>query len=299
MSHITRSLLSLEALAHGDAFGETLRSSVLNAEDYARVVRRRELPEPPWYWTDDTAMATGILEALLRHGTLVGHQQDLAAIFGRNERLGVRSYTMKMVEVLKEMDGQKGENWRELSSAMFGGTGSYGNGSAMRVPPLALAAAYVAQGGRSASELLHYVLQNTPVSEVRSNCGKVSSVPFVVEELSRAVEVLGDGNKTSCQDTVPFCLWCCCVFLSIPKMPFADLMWLTATPYGDVDTNCAIVGGIVASALDTAGLSGEWYEMREPLMIPTWDPLAPELWPLGVPKTGKGLHPVCPFTQYL
>ena len=30
----------------------------------------------------------------------------------------------------------KGEDWRDVSKSMFGGTGSYGNGGAMRIAPL-------------------------------------------------------------------------------------------------------------------------------------------------------------------
>jgi len=40
-------------------------------------------------------------------------------------------------------------------------------------------------------------------------------------------------------------------------------MWQTASGFGDVDTTCAIVGGIVA--LNTPELPQEWLSQREPL----------------------------------
>jgi len=41
---------------------------------------------------------------------------------------------------------------------------------------------------------------------------------------------------------------------------------------GDADTNCAIVGGVVALFVGPAGLPPEWVERREPL--PEW--ISPE-----------------------
>ena len=42
-------------------------------------------------------------------------------------------------------------------------------------------------------------------------------------------------------------------------------MWTTASALGDVDTTCAIVGGIVALAVGSEGIPAEWLARREPL----------------------------------
>jgi ADP-ribosylglycohydrolase len=48
----------------------------------------------------------------------------------------------------------------------------------------------------------------------------------------------------------------------------AEALWTTASPGGDMDTTCAIVGGIVAGRTGTAGVPREWLVACEPL--PPW-----------------------------
>lgn len=73
--------LSLEGLSVGDAFGERFFGPV-------RAIRARlgsrELPPPPWGYTDDTVMALGVAEVLGRHGRI--DQDDLALTFARRYR---------------------------------------------------------------------------------------------------------------------------------------------------------------------------------------------------------------------
>lgn len=51
-------------------------------------------------------------------------------------------------------------------------------------------------------------------------------------------------------------------------------MWTAASVGGDVDTICAIVGGIVALGVGRAGLSDEWLAAREALSLPSIDTIA-------------------------
>ncbi len=62
-------------------------------------------------------------------------------------------------------------------------------------------------------------------------------------------------------DTVPYALWCAARCLN----DFADALWSTATGLGDVDTTCAMVGGIVALSVGHDALPREWLRRREPL----------------------------------
>jgi ADP-ribosylglycohydrolase len=78
--------------------------------------------------------------------------------------------------------------------------------------------------------------------------------------------VLGCGRRTSAHDTVPFTLWAAARHLGNYEQAF----WSTAQAGGDVDTTCAIVGGIVATRADGAPPQ-EWLERTEPL--PTWTPV--------------------------
>jgi hypothetical protein len=59
-------------------------------------------------------------------------------------------------------------------------------------------------------------------------------------------------------------LWCAASYLT----DYEAALWHTASGRGDVDTNCAIVGGIVGARVGLAGIPAEWIQSREPL--PNW-----------------------------
>jgi ADP-ribosylglycohydrolase len=46
---------------------------------------------------------------------------------------------------------------------------------------------------------------------------------------------------------------------------FEDALWETVNGGGDIDTNCAIVGGIVAMRTGSEAIPAEWLRRREPL----------------------------------
>jgi ADP-ribosylglycohydrolase len=83
-------------------------------------------------------------------------------------------------------------------------------------------------------------------------------VPFdtSVEPLVRA---LGNGSLITCQDTVPLCLWIAARYLD----DYQSAVVATVRARGDVDTNSAIVGGIVALATGPDGIPGDWRRDRE------------------------------------
>jgi ADP-ribosylglycohydrolase len=72
---------------------------------------------------------------------------------------------------------------------------------------------------------------------------------------------VGCGDQITAMDTVPFCLWMAAAHLT----NYEDALWTTARVGGDIDTNCAIVGGIVALAVGTDGIPLEWQGRREGL----------------------------------
>jgi len=48
---------------------------------------------------------------------------------------------------------------------------------------------------------------------------------------------------------------------------YQEAMWTTVSARGDIDTNCAIVGGIVALYVGAEGLPDLWRQAREPLPV--------------------------------
>jgi len=123
--------LSLTALAMGDAFGERFfghPSTVL------MLIEERALPsQPVWKWTDDTAMAISIVDVLAEFQTI--DQDALATLFAQRyvaDRLrGYGGGAHCLLEAIA-----LGSPWRVESEGLFGGSGSYGNGGAMRAAPI-------------------------------------------------------------------------------------------------------------------------------------------------------------------
>lgn len=68
MDLVDRARLSLLGLATGDSFGETLVGDPV--EVATRVAKRLISVRWPWRWTDDTAMASSIVEVLGRRGEI-------------------------------------------------------------------------------------------------------------------------------------------------------------------------------------------------------------------------------------
>ncbi len=276
---LARARLALDGLSVGDAFGETFFRG-----DAAGRLERRELAKGKWRWTDDTAMALGIVEVIEKHGAI--EQSALAATFARNyTREPDRGYGRAAHSIL-QMIGS-GIPWHVAAGSVFGGAGSMGNGSAMRIAPLgaffaddldrvveqarlsaevthrhsegiagAIATAVAAAAASSGrTDLLAAALARTPDGDVRRGLVKAAALKGTWREAARD---LGNGSAVTCPDTVPFCLWAAEHYLG----SYAEAMWATASAFGDIDTNCAIVGGIVALR---SAVPADWVARREPL----------------------------------
>jgi ADP-ribosylglycohydrolase len=217
----------------------------------------------------------------------------------------------------------EGKDWRTAAALIFPG-GSFGNGSAMRIAPLA---AYFAEddyaviveqaqlsaevthahsegiaGGIAAAVagayawkhratrtdattkrgLFDAVLAHTPASAVREVIARAATLTLDLPQdtavrlldhgmMTRAfdtsmvpiVRELGNGSRISCQDTVPFCVWSAARHLDDYEAAIVN----TIRAGGDIDTNAAIVGGIVALAVGRAGIPADWLRDREALVV--------------------------------
>ncbi|WP_031073064.1 ADP-ribosylglycohydrolase family protein [Streptomyces sp. NRRL WC-3742] len=292
---------SLEGLALGDGFGERWFPLFRSPQKAFREIRARRVPvEAVWHWTDDTAMALSVFGVIATYDAV--HQERLAEAFGRSYvRDSARGYGHGMHLLLPELAEEPG-SWRARARALFDGQGSLGNGAAMRVAPLgawfcgdleevaeqaalsaevthahpeaiagavavALAAALAARGRAQpepeGGELLAQVADLTAPGRVRDGLRRAAEVPGDTEPW-RAADLLGNGQRISAADTVPFALWSAAHHLD----SLTDALWTTAEGLGDVDTTCAITGGVVASRTGLAEVPGDWLYLREPL--PDW-----------------------------
>ncbi len=292
---LARAVCALEGLSVGDAFGERffVHPTVLDL-----LLRERALPAPPWPYTDDTQMALSIVETLAARGAI--DQDHLAQSFAQRYE-PARGYGPAMHRLLRLIGS--GASWREVAPAQFGGEGSFGNGSAMRVAPVGAYFAddlnsVAAQAARSA-EVTHThpealagavavavaaaLAWQARRAGVRPPAGDVLDqiAPLVPESVVRililrarelrpniavehAAAMLGNGEGISCQDTVPFCLWAAARHLD----DYEAALWTTVSALGDRDTTCAIVGGIVVMFTGISGIPPAWRAAREPL--PNW-----------------------------
>jgi ADP-ribosylglycohydrolase len=280
--------ISLQGLSVGDAFGETFFGS---PEVVDELIRTRTLRPAPWPVTDDTVMALSIVDVLAQRGCI--DCDLLAAYFASRYRQDPsRGYGGTAHDLLGALS--RGESWQTVSRSVFNGSGSMGNGGAMRSAPIgayffddlsrvaeeakrsaqvthghlegqagaiavSIAAAWVAAGGLEPPELFDTVLTYTPDSETRNEIAKASRLPSSYD-VRTVVAALGNGSRVISQDTVPFALWCAAHRLD----SFQNALWFTVSGLGDRDTTCAIVGGIVALRAG-AEIPRVWLEAREPL----------------------------------
>ncbi|MET8803290.1 ADP-ribosylglycohydrolase family protein [Streptomyces sp. NPDC004546] len=288
---LERALASLRGLAVGDALG----SQFFVPANYP-LLKRRELPAGPWQWTDDTEMACSVVAVLAAHGRI--DQDALARSFAEHHDFD-RGYGPAVNRLLRLV--REGEDWRELAAGLFNGRGSWGNGAAMRIAPLgawyaddpeqathqaeisaytthqhreavvgAMAVAAAAalagspDGPPSPEALLDGVIALVPKSAVGQGLRRARDMLDYGDAVTVAA-VLGCGRRTTAHDTVPFALWSAARSLG----DFEAAFWTTAGVGGDVDTTCAIVGGVLASG--KAGTpAAEWVERSEAL--PDWVP---------------------------
>ncbi|WP_374192386.1 ADP-ribosylglycohydrolase family protein [Streptomyces sp. MBT58] len=89
---------------------------------------------------------------------------------------------------------------------------------------------------------------------------RAAETPFTTEPW-RAADLLGNGQRIRADDTVPFALWTA----ARHGDDLEGALWATAEGFGDVDTTCAITGGVVGAVTGTAGAPEEWLRRREPL----------------------------------
>jgi ADP-ribosylglycohydrolase len=262
-----------------------------------RRLEMRDPPPPSWFVTDDTMMALSIVRCLKRYGYI--EQDALAAAFAKEyARDPRRGYGGTAHGILRGIG--EGISWQTAAGQAFDGQGSCGNGGAMRAAPIgayfagdpakiveqanasaavthahpdgqagavavALAAGWMVCESQKQSApshaLIHSVLEYLPQTETFYRLKKALEVPLELSPKTAAL-VLGNGSQVISSDTVPFCLWCA----SRHPTDYEEALWATVSAFGDRDTTCAIVGGIVA--LNSKSIvPEEWRKARESITV--------------------------------
>ncbi len=295
---IDSALDALYGIWVGDAFGGNFEFEHVDWKRPARMAEKREFPRGTWRYTDDTQMALSIYDTLRQEGKII--PDKLAKSFVNNFDIS-RGYGVGAEQLLQDI--QDGGDWQNLASAMFDGTGSFGNGSAMRVAPIgayfasdvelvkenaihssiiththpdavsgaiavALASAQAVTFSQSNQKTDKHrfwdiILAYLDEGRLKEQVKKASTLSENCTT-QEASHVLGSGWDISAVDTVPFALWCAITYME----DFEEALWQAISVGGDADTVGAIVGGIVASYHTRHSLPNDWIESCESL--PTW-----------------------------
>lgn len=293
MNPLQQARIALEGLSVGDAFGQMF---FINEEEAFEMIHAKNAPSGPWYLTDDSIMSLGVLETLETCGEIDPDvlASRFAENYSRNPRRGYGGMAHHILQAFA-----RGEDWRKVAPGVFDGSGSFGNGAAMRAAPLG---AYfssepeliVSQAERSArvthshpdgiagavavASVAGWIVRNAPVSsgegmrmlryafemtgagQTKDGIAKALALPFSYS-IDTAVSVLGNGHALAAFDTVPIALW----FAARHITDFEEALWATVSALGDRDTTCAIVGGLVALNTGVTGIPAIWLEARESL----------------------------------
>jgi poly(ADP-ribose) glycohydrolase ARH3 len=243
-------------------------------------------------YTDDTQMMIGVAESLVACGGFDG--ADMARRFVDNFDF-MRGYGMGAVRVIRRL--KAGEPWDQAGLGLFG-SGSYGNGSAMRIAPIgvfyyndeeklrevaqlsssiththplgkqgamlqayavALALRYGLAGHLDAGEMINE-LRNFLPEDADLFRDKIATVErLLAEEPSHHEVTRLLGNGITSFESVPTAIYS---FLSHPGS-FEDAVVYAVSLRGDADTIGAMTGAIAGAHHGYQGIPSRWLDKLE------------------------------------
>jgi poly(ADP-ribose) glycohydrolase ARH3 len=301
--------------AVGDALGRYLEGGTLADPEKVEEVA---LAQPELRFTDDTQMTMGVVSSLVEHEGF--DEEHMAGVFARNYEPS-RGYGLSTSQILQRL--RRGEPWNVPAKEAFGGEGSYGNGSAMRVAPIGLFfyqdLTKVKEVAEASSKITHThplgiegaVLQASAVAlTVQTESGDFSTVDFLKklteltegevykQKLGRLEELLnkkaspsevvqGLGNGIEAFNSVPTAIYS---FLAFPGSFRDAVLWAVGLG-GDADTIGAMTGAIAGALHGANAIPSDWLEKLEKKQ--ELEELANELFLLLVKKVLKGRCEMC------
>lgn len=289
-----RAYKSISHLSIGDAFGESFFGPT---DTIKQAIRQRSIPTTSWEFTDDTIMSIAVYLNLRSYDRI--SPEALATAFANNYNLDPRrGYGATAGSMLRNPDFPA--NWKKMSSEIFEGMGSMGNGAAMRSAPIgaffyndlstvkenarlasivthsneeaiagaqavAVATALATRVGKgeveySPEQFIDSVVAELGDTDTRAKVKKSLSVPSSYS-IETVRTILGDGTRMLSQDTVPFAIWCAAHHLH----NFEEALWKAVSILGDRDTICAIVAGIVSMSAAPKTVPILWQNSVEPI----------------------------------
>jgi len=274
---------ALVGTAVGDAVGAGFEGwPATDVEAIGRAVDRREMLA----YTDDTHMMIGVAESMVQKEGFDG--EHMARIFIRNyEAEPWRGYGPGPPNVFRMI--RAGEAWDKAAEKLYHG-GSYGNGSAMRIAPLAVfyhndltmlrEVAYRSSQithshvlGKEGAALQEYAvalaIEMQPGKAFNSQeflprLGELVQHEIYRKKLERVSVLLGEadkakviaelGNGVEAFNSVPTAIYS---FLSHPDS-FEEAILFAVSLGGDADTIAAMAGAIAGAYLGADAVPSKW-----------------------------------------
>ncbi|HEX2064821.1 MAG TPA: ADP-ribosylglycohydrolase family protein [Acidimicrobiales bacterium] len=241
-------------------------------------------------YTDDTATTFDLAESLLERGGL--DLDHLAATLARTyERQPHRGYGAGAAHLLRQV--AEGAGWRPAAAAQFGGQGSFGNGAAMRVAPIALLARgdveKAARLGRASATVTHTHPEGADAAGVQAGAvalalassGPMDRHRFVdrvldvteTEQLRDALSAVADlepdtspgdvgrctGTGVAAVEAVPAAI----AAVTLHPDSFSDAVRFAVRLGGDTDTIASMAGAIAGARLGQVAIPGSWLDRAE------------------------------------
>jgi poly(ADP-ribose) glycohydrolase ARH3 len=244
-------------------------------------------------YTDDTAMAIGLAESIVRAKGI--DQQNLGDTFALNfQREPWRGYAAGPPTIFSLVQ-EHGIPYTEAARMMFGGSGSLGNGAAMRIVPLGLffhRAEDLYEVAALSAEVTHAhpvgmdgaaVQARALASAVKLNPNKVfpleeyvqglidfARTPEIQTKMKQIQELIKEevspdavsdvlGRSVAVQESMPFAIYS---FLKYPKS-FEECLFCAILHGGDRDTLGAMACAISGTYLGIEAIPLGWREKLE------------------------------------
>ena len=284
---------SMIGSALGDAIGE-LAFTYPEREHLCERIDRLE----KMVYTDDTAMMLGLAESLLEKKGV--DQEHLGETFSRNfSREPWRGYALGPPKIFS-MVRQFGMSYLEAAKSLFGGTGSMGNGAAMRILPIGLLfhdserlyeiasasaevthAHWVGKDGAAVqAQAVAQAVKLDPEKEFSVEMFTQSLIAFAktpkIQEKIRLVQIMirkdaspelaGDrlGRSVAVDESMPFAIYS---FLRHPKS-LEECLFCSILNGGDRDTLGAMACAISGAYLGIEAIPHSWqYKLENHAII--------------------------------
>lgn len=240
----------------------------------------------PLRYTDDTAMTFALARSIIECGELdLDHlAEELAVTYEREPH---RGYGSGSAHLLREV--ARGGDWRRLAAWQFDGRGSFGNGAAMRVAPVALHATDQAAAsaiGRASATVTHTHPEATDAAAIQaaavagalagglrrprfvSELGALAETAALRSVLERVAALPPDsspaqvaaalGTGVRATEAVP-----AGIAAAVLNSDLAGTIRFAVAMGGDTDTIASMAGAIAGADLGDAAIPPQWLSRLE------------------------------------